>query len=56
MSGSRHDARRIVARYSAGGQQGDEHQQHQRRQLGVDDGVGRALHEAAPLVRRLVRG
>ena len=37
-----------------GGQQGDEHQQHQRRQLGVDDGVRRALHEAAPLVRRLV--
>ena len=37
-----------------GGQQGHEHEQHERRQLGVDDGVRGALDEAAPLVRRLV--
>ena len=33
---------------------GDHHQQQQRRELGVDHGVGGALHEAAPLVGGLV--
>ena len=54
MTGMRHDVRRIVARYSTADEQGDEHQQHQRRELGLDHGIRGALHEPPPLVGRLV--
>ena len=55
-SGRRQRLVRIVDRNNAGGQQGDEDEQHQRRELRLDHGVRRALHEPATLVRELVAG